>query len=38
MVTGNNLHYEVRVDDQPINPLEVDRLLVENEYFFDNVN
>ncbi|MCC2597755.1 M23 family metallopeptidase [Pusillimonas sp. MFBS29] len=38
MVTGNNLHYEVRMDDQPINPLEVDRLLVENEYFSDNVN
>ncbi|WP_158238295.1 M23 family metallopeptidase [Pollutimonas nitritireducens] len=38
MVTGNNLHYEVRMDDQPINPLEVDRLFVENEYFSDNVN
>lgn len=38
MVTGNNLHYEVRLDNQPINPLKVDRLLVENEYFFDSIN
>lgn len=38
MVTGNNLHYEVRMDDLPINPLEVDRMVVENEYFPDKVN
>lgn len=38
MVTGNNLHYEVRMDDQPINPLKVDRLFVENEYLPVNIN
>lgn len=37
-VTGNNLHYEVRMDNQPINPLKADRMFVENGYFSDNVN
>lgn len=32
--TGNNLHYEVRIDDKPVDPLKLDRLYVENEYAF----
>lgn len=38
MVTGNNLHYEVRIEDQPIDPLRADKLFVENEYASNNVN
>lgn len=36
--TGNNLHYEVRIDDEPVDPLQVDRLYVENEYVGEGVN
>lgn len=32
--TGNNLHYEVRIDNKPVDPLKLDRLYVENEYAF----
>lgn len=38
MVTGNNLHYEVRVKDRPIDPLKANKFLIENEYAFSGVN
>ncbi|MFT0546267.1 M23 family metallopeptidase [Allopusillimonas ginsengisoli] len=36
--TGNNLHYEVRIDDEPIDPLQLDRLYVDNEYIVEGIN
>ena len=36
--TGNNLHYELRIDDEPVDPLQVDGLYVENEYVGEDVN
>lgn len=36
--TGNNLHYEVRIDDEPVDPLELHRLYVDNEFTFKDIN